>query len=667
MNATFDLKESLKLLRLLKTGRGPGTQWLRVTAIKEFLIFEAGQGVVWVPALVLEPGAFSTRRTPFNKVLASFTGSKTLTLQADAGRFRINSFSGQILDYDPKPKRPKGFEPIEDESESTPPGDNSADATVIAKNDSVAQPSAPKPLPPKVEDPKPAAGPEGAQSGVQGSDAGEKPPAPPSTAKTDDPTSISNAADAAKAQHYRELRKDLIDGGSDPRDVTMMTDAEVEDEFSIMISKMMVEGRGAITEDPELLKDAAIVAAKYIQAGIRDVGAFAAKWRKEIGHTSNQDIFHIWNAGNEEHAKSKAELAKGVPEDRDHAASRPKETEQLTPSPSSKTVKLSSALHRKARHKLEASGVPVSKVGELTSFEVHCALVCMDDPTTIEKMATPPFGLTPYAFHIAIELGIQTVEKGGTLAQAVSDAIDGIRELNPAAPIENAKSVEKMIHACLEEYGKLTDFEKRMERVIQRAHAPVYSKLPPVVSPAPKLEKPIVREKTTDKNPSGFWLDDFNLLCGAIIVIVVGLGISLLFGFQDASLLLAAMTGFGVLWLVIWIARRFWERTARSTLARALEWIRRNLSSSLVIFYALIVVGSLFCAPWEGWKGQADKRYGGSRITRYGPIFSPPESLPVSPRLKSEEIALVWGALGVATFAGVYLSKQGKAGAATGK
>jgi len=151
MNATFDLKESLKLLRLLKTGRGPGTQWLRVTAIEEFLIFEAGQGLVWVPALVLEPGAFTTRRTPFNKVLASFTGSKTLTLQADAGRFRINSFSGQILDYDSKPKRPKGFEPIADESEPTPPGDNSADATVIAKNDSVAQPSAQKPSPTEAE------------------------------------------------------------------------------------------------------------------------------------------------------------------------------------------------------------------------------------------------------------------------------------------------------------------------------------------------------------------------------------------------------------------------------------------------------------------------------------------------------------------------------------
>lgn len=144
MNATFDLKESLKLLRLLKTGRGPGTQWLRVTAIKEFLIFEAGQGVVWVPALVLEPGAFTTRRTPFNKVLASFTGSKTLTLQADAGRFRINSFSGQILDYDPSPKRPKGFEPIADEAKSDPPSANTTGLVPIGQVSKSAKAEAPQ-------------------------------------------------------------------------------------------------------------------------------------------------------------------------------------------------------------------------------------------------------------------------------------------------------------------------------------------------------------------------------------------------------------------------------------------------------------------------------------------------------------------------------------------
>lgn len=176
----------------------------------------------------------------------------------------------------------------------------------------------------------------------------------------------------------------------------------------------------------------------------------------------------------------------------------------------------------------------------------------------------------------------------------------------------------------------------------------------------------------TDKTALRFWLDDFNLLCGAIIVIVVGLGISLLFGFQDASLLLAAMTGFGVLWLGIWIARRFWERTAQPSLIRAYKLLRviflrsfqRDVGSKLVIVYALFVVGSLFFAPWEGWQTPYDKKWENPRITRYGPIFSPPESLRVSPRLKSEEIILVWGALGIAAFAGVYLSKGRKSDSA---
>ena len=113
MNATFELNEALKLFRILKKGRSPAAQWLRVTAIEGFIVFEAGAGTVWLAALVLEPGAFSTRRTPFERVLGSFTGAGMLTLQADAGRFRINSFSGQLLDYEPAPSRPAHFEPPE--------------------------------------------------------------------------------------------------------------------------------------------------------------------------------------------------------------------------------------------------------------------------------------------------------------------------------------------------------------------------------------------------------------------------------------------------------------------------------------------------------------------------------------------------------------------------
>ena len=75
-------------------------------------------------------------------------------------------------------------------------------------------------------------------------------------------------------------------------------------------SKKVFDVTSAITETPGLLKDAGIIAAKYIKDGIVHVGQFAAKWRAEFGPTSNQDIFHIWNAGHEEHKNAIAELAK---------------------------------------------------------------------------------------------------------------------------------------------------------------------------------------------------------------------------------------------------------------------------------------------------------------------------------------------------------------------
>jgi len=132
---------------------------------------------------------------------------------------------------------------------------------------------------------------------------GGKPAAPPPPVKGDDATSISNPANAAKAQRYRALRQKLKDNGLD---VGMMTNAEVEAECS----KRGIEVTGAITEKPSLLRDAAIIAARYINEGIKDVAEFGARWRKEFGKTSNQDIFHIWKAGNEEYTKALAELAK---------------------------------------------------------------------------------------------------------------------------------------------------------------------------------------------------------------------------------------------------------------------------------------------------------------------------------------------------------------------
>lgn len=118
MNATFDRHELLRHFRLLKKGPRAEAQWLRVTALGEHLVCETEAGLVSMAALVLEPGAFTTRRPAFERVLGSFTGSATLTLQADAGRFRLGAFSGQLLDYDPAPVQPAGFEPPEPEPEN---------------------------------------------------------------------------------------------------------------------------------------------------------------------------------------------------------------------------------------------------------------------------------------------------------------------------------------------------------------------------------------------------------------------------------------------------------------------------------------------------------------------------------------------------------------------
>jgi len=111
MNATFDRHAVLRRFRLLKKGRGRAALWLRVTAIEEFIVFESGAGLVSAPALVLESGAFTTRRPPFEGMLSSYAGRGTITLQADAARFRIDAFSGQLLDYVSNPARPADFEP----------------------------------------------------------------------------------------------------------------------------------------------------------------------------------------------------------------------------------------------------------------------------------------------------------------------------------------------------------------------------------------------------------------------------------------------------------------------------------------------------------------------------------------------------------------------------
>jgi hypothetical protein len=98
-----------------------------------------------------------------------------------------------------------------------------------------------------------------------------------------------------------------------------------------------------------------------------------------------------------------------------------------------------------------------------------------------------------------------------------------------------------------------------------------------------------------------------------------------------------------------------------------------------VFAYLMFVFGTLVFAPWEGWEVnqkeyRADSRVNWTHATRFGPIFSPPaylygvnpkstddykqsqRAIATPPRLKTEVIALLWGALGIATIAIVWLS-----------
>lgn len=103
MNATFNCREALRLFDSLKYETTSVGKWVRVSCEGDSIGFASGHASVALTALVLEPGAFTIRRLPFQRVLGSFRQSKTLTLQADAGRFRVGAFSGQVLDYTVNP------------------------------------------------------------------------------------------------------------------------------------------------------------------------------------------------------------------------------------------------------------------------------------------------------------------------------------------------------------------------------------------------------------------------------------------------------------------------------------------------------------------------------------------------------------------------------------
>jgi hypothetical protein len=106
VNATFDRRDLLARFRLFPKARRGQLPWLRVTAVGDTLHCASGPAEVSVPALVLEPGAFTTKRMPFASVLETYTTTDTLTIQADATRFRIGSFSAPALYYESAPKPP---------------------------------------------------------------------------------------------------------------------------------------------------------------------------------------------------------------------------------------------------------------------------------------------------------------------------------------------------------------------------------------------------------------------------------------------------------------------------------------------------------------------------------------------------------------------------------
>lgn len=103
MNVTFDRKELLGGFHFLNKVKNPRASSVRITAIGDRLTCRSGVAAITVNAMVLEPGAFTTKRAGFQAVLGSFP-DETLMLQADAERFRIGSFSAQHTEYEANPK-----------------------------------------------------------------------------------------------------------------------------------------------------------------------------------------------------------------------------------------------------------------------------------------------------------------------------------------------------------------------------------------------------------------------------------------------------------------------------------------------------------------------------------------------------------------------------------
>jgi hypothetical protein len=137
------------------------------------------------------------------------------------------------------------------------------------------------------------------------------------------------------------------------------------------------------------------------------------------------------------------------------------------------------------------------------------------------------------------------------------------------------------------------------------------------------------------------------------------------------------LTGFGLMIVAVIVLALPPSSIAGQAVRRRLSAIAGLGAARLcVITYVLFVVGSLFCAPWEGWTSKrADiwDSYSFDRGTRYGWVFSPPQSMwgtdgtgkatrSLPPRLKIEQLVLLWGAFGIVTVAVVWLASGKKPG-----
>ena len=110
--------------------KGPRQRMMRISACAARVFVEANGVVAGIEALVLEDGACNVPRMKFLEVLRTFHPKQNITLAADAGGLRIESFSMKVTSFSSVAAAPGQFQ-------------------VFPVTDSwLAQPEAPKSAPP---------------------------------------------------------------------------------------------------------------------------------------------------------------------------------------------------------------------------------------------------------------------------------------------------------------------------------------------------------------------------------------------------------------------------------------------------------------------------------------------------------------------------------------